>query len=133
MSYLEDSIDWQVVRDVDAWLDAKVSPEYKSQPLAQDWARITKIAEELGEATDKFIAVTGQNPRKGKSGSIDDVLDELADVAMTAILAMHHFTKNDSVLREIFRRKQSFLYQRMIKEQNAPKSAQEQEQHFNLG
>jgi hypothetical protein len=35
---------------MDLWLDDAVSDSYKEQPLAQDWARIAKIAEEAGEA-----------------------------------------------------------------------------------
>lgn len=96
MSYQEDTIDWQAMTYVDAWLDNAVQQQYKNQPLAQDWARISKVAEELGEAIQAFIGYTGQNPRKGIINDIEDVLDELADTALTAMLAMLHFTKNSS-------------------------------------
>jgi hypothetical protein len=86
------------LRDLIAWmddhLDADVADPYKEQPLAQDWARVAKVAEEAGEAVDALIGVTGQNPRKGFYGSRDDLLDELADVALTGLYAMQHFTKN---------------------------------------
>lgn len=81
---------------IDAWLDDAVSPAYKAQPLAQDWARLSKIGEELGEAIDAFILHTGQNPRKPQADAMDEVLNELADVACTAILCMLHFTKDES-------------------------------------
>lgn len=81
---------------VDAWLDSAVSPAYKAQPLAQDWARISKVGEELGEVIDAFILHTGPNHRKPGVDCMDDVLNELADVACTAILAMLHFTKDES-------------------------------------
>jgi hypothetical protein len=79
---------------IDEWLDRDVAAQYKDQPLAQDWARISKVSEELGEAIQNFIGATGQNPRKGTINDIDDVLEELADTAITAMLAIQHFTKN---------------------------------------
>jgi hypothetical protein len=79
----------------DEWLDTKVGSLYKGQPLAQDWARISKVAEELGEAIEKFILATGQNPRKPQERTaMDDCLGELADVAWTGVLAIQHFTKS---------------------------------------
>lgn len=96
MSYQEDTIDWLMVDFVDRWLDAAVGDIYKVQPMAQDWARISKVAEELGEAIQAFIGYTGQNPRKGKINGLSDVLEELADTAITAILAIQHFTGSTS-------------------------------------
>ena len=81
---------------IDKWLDDNVSEEYKAQPLAQDWARVAKMTEELGEAIDAFIGLTGQNPRKGYYGTRDDLLDELADAALASILAIQHFTKDEA-------------------------------------
>lgn len=49
---------------------------------------IMKIAEEFGEAVQAHIGVTGQNPRKGVYGTREDVLKELADVIVTAGIAM---------------------------------------------
>jgi hypothetical protein len=103
MSYHEDSIDWQQLAEFDCYLDECVSADYKAEPLAQDWARISKVSEELGEAVAKFILLTGQNPRKGMHGSMDDVLEELADTAFTAIYAIQHFTKNDARTRQVLR------------------------------
>src|SRR5215468_1460850 len=83
------------IRTADLWLDECVSPEYKDQPLAQHWARVAKTKEEKGEAVEKLILWTGQNPRKLRSPAAKhDMLSELADEAMTAILAIQHFTKN---------------------------------------
>jgi hypothetical protein len=114
MSYQEDSIDWQIIHYVDNWLDDEVSREYRDQPLAQDWARIAKVIEELGEAVSAMIGATGQNPRKGTINHRDDILNELGDVVMTGILAIQHFTKSTSATREILRNKQSFIYRRMM-------------------
>lgn len=103
MSYQEDSIDWQDVQYIDEWLDSKVSPAYQEQPLAQDWARLSKVSEELGEAIQEFIGLTGQNPRKGVTSSEPQFLEEVADTLITALLCMQHFTKDTWVTREIIR------------------------------
>ena len=100
---------------IDAWLDAKVSQRYKDQPLAQDWARVTKVVEEAGEAIEELILWTGQNPRKqdpGFSAELTDLLDELADTAATALLGMTHFTKDGPRTLAIFRSKLSTIYDR---------------------
>lgn len=99
---------------VDAWLDDSVSPAYKAQPLAQDWARLSKIGEELGEAIDAFILHTGQNPRKPQADAMDEVLGELADVACTAILAMLHFTKDESKAGAVLVDKVQSIGRRMV-------------------
>ncbi|RBQ20826.1 hypothetical protein DP939_07050 [Spongiactinospora rosea] len=46
------------------------------------------IAEEFGEAVQAYIGVTGRNPRKGVYGTREDVQKELADVIVTAGIAM---------------------------------------------
>jgi hypothetical protein len=84
------------ITDIDRYLDSQVAEQYLVQPLAQDWARIAKISEELGEVVDAFIGITGQNPRKGYYSSQEDVIKELLDVACTALLAVEHFTKDGS-------------------------------------
>lgn len=85
---------FKMIELFDAHLDDNVAEVYKEQPLAQDWARVCKVAEELGEAITDLIAYTGQNPRKGKYGEQVEMLKELADIANTATLAIQHFTKN---------------------------------------
>lgn len=82
------------VQLVDEWLDENTAQEYKEQPLAQDWARIGKVIEELGETITALIAYTGQNPRKGIYGTEWEMLDEFADTLITCILGMQHFTKD---------------------------------------
>lgn len=117
MSYMQDSIDWQTIDIVNDWLDRKVASKYHDQPLAQDWARISKVIEELGEAIQAFIGYTGQNPRKGVTHSKEEVLDELGDTALTAILAMYHFTSNSVDIRQILSRKQKLLLDRIPKQE----------------
>jgi NTP pyrophosphatase (non-canonical NTP hydrolase) len=50
--------------------------------------RILKLTEEVGEAAEAFIGVHGLNARKGVCHSREDLLDELADVIITAAVAM---------------------------------------------
>jgi hypothetical protein len=81
------------IRTADLWLDECVSPDYDT--LAQHWARVAKTSEEIGEAIAQLILWTGQNPRKPRNpGAYDDMLSELADTALTGILAIQHFTKD---------------------------------------
>ena len=87
---------------MDEHLDRDAAAVYIEQPLAQDWARVAKVVEEAGEAIDALIGFTGQNPRKGTYGTKEQLLGELADVALTGIYAIQHFTKDiDETLRLI--------------------------------
>lgn len=139
MSYLEDSIDWRAIHDIDIWLDEGVGPLYQQQPFAQDWARVGKLAEELGEAMENMpasateqdykraaaisvalgkaiqalISFTGQNPRKPqRPEGFTEMLDELADTVITGILAIQHFTKDAQTTRDLVRGKLARIEQR---------------------
>lgn len=87
--------------EIDNWLDTQLPYNYTINGLAQDWARIAKIQEEAGEAVAAFIGATGQNPRKGVTHDMEDVISELGDVAFTAILAILHFTKDPVRTEEV--------------------------------
>jgi len=50
--------------------------------------RLLKLTEEVGEAAEAFIGMQGLNSRKGTCRSRDDLLAELADVIITAAIAM---------------------------------------------
>ena len=104
---------WQLVGLFDRHLDEGVAQEYKDQPLAQDWARVSKVNEEAGEAVQALIALTGQNPRKGVTGTLGELLDELADTALTAIYAIQHFTKDEGTTRRIIEHKVVYHSQRV--------------------
>lgn len=89
--------DWNLfedIRDITAWLDT-------SNPASphEDAMRVMKLMEESGEAAAAYVGLTGQNPRKGKTHTMDDLLSELADVAITALCAMQHFTQDEVVTR----------------------------------
>ena len=90
------------ITSIDEWLDGNVGSTYNVAPLAQDWARVSKIAEELGEAISELILYTGQNPRKPiDPDAYERMLKELADVVCTGTLAIQHFTKNEEATRSI--------------------------------
>lgn len=84
---------------ISAWIDAGNAGR---DPEAQHWGRISKIGEEFGEVIAAYIGATGQNPRKGVTHSIQNVLDELLDVALTALAAYEHLTDNRGVALEHF-------------------------------
>lgn len=119
-----------IIETVDTWLDRDVADDYKDQPLAQDWARVAKLAEEAGEAAEALhagpgepsaqdearvaditastgrvisalISCTGQNPRKGVCGTMDEMTGELADVVCTGLFALQHFTKDPKLTADI--------------------------------
>lgn len=75
------------------WVDS--SPENrKRDPEALLWGRVSKVAEEHGEAIDVLIGLTGQNPRKGFHGGTDELIKELLDTATSALGAVEHITGN---------------------------------------
>lgn len=82
----------EAVEIANDWLDRDVSPEYRAQPLAHLWARVTKVCAEGGEVMDALSKMTGENPRKGACGTQDELLAELGDTASAAVLAIQHLT-----------------------------------------
>lgn len=56
--------------------------------------RLLKLTEEVGEVADAFLGVHGLNKRKGVCRTRDDLLAELADVIITAAVAMSGVTGN---------------------------------------
>lgn len=105
---------WNEITDVDDWLDCDVARAYSDQSLAQDWARVAKVAEETGEAIAELILSTGQNPRKGRDPDARErMLAELADVALTGILGIQHFTKDADETRLLIERRMARMWNRM--------------------
>ncbi len=74
---------WETVRAARAWLDD--ANGVSGQEMT---CRILKVTEEAGEAAGAWIGVLGTNPRKGVTHTVDDVAAELADVAMSALVAI---------------------------------------------
>lgn len=59
--------------------------------------RTDKIMEEAGEVGSAVSGLYGENPRKGVTHTIADVLDELLDVAITALAAYESLTGNSGL------------------------------------
>ncbi|MEU7021899.1 MazG-like family protein [Streptomyces sp. NPDC046203] len=76
---------WNHVTRLRQWLDADAAPA-----SAEDTRllRVLKISEELGEVAEAVHGALGANPRKGSSHSWSDVVKELADVIVTAAVAL---------------------------------------------
>lgn len=68
------------------WDDVKRLHEYHGDVPVE--VRILKLTEEVGEAAEALIGMRGLNARKGVCHTHDDLLDELADVIITAAVAM---------------------------------------------
>lgn len=56
--------------------------------------RLLKVQEEGGEVAEAVIGFTGANKRKGYTHTEEDVAKELADVVVTAMVAMHDWTES---------------------------------------
>ncbi len=72
-----------VARAAAAWLDA-----HNGRGQEEVTHRILKLVEEVGEVAEARIGQLGQNPRKGVTHTRDDVAAELADVVITALVAL---------------------------------------------
>lgn len=70
-----------------AWLDQSNGTSDHETAM-----RLMKLSEEVGEVTEAYIGMVGQNPRKGVTHTASDVADELCDVIVTALVALHRFS-----------------------------------------
>lgn len=76
------------------WIDT--SPDYPERGTELHMRRrIDKITEELGEVTEAMGGTWGENPRKGVTHTLYDVLKELLDVATAAVGAYESLTENE--------------------------------------
>jgi NTP pyrophosphatase (non-canonical NTP hydrolase) len=74
---------WAAVARLTAWLD-----DHNGSSTPETALRLLKVSEEAGEVASAWIGVTGQNPRKGETHTVDDVADELCDVIVAAMVAL---------------------------------------------
>lgn len=77
--------------ELSLWID-EAPANAARDPEAQTWGRLAKVSEEAGEVIKAYIGLTEQNPRKGKTHSKADVLEELLNTALTALAAYEHMT-----------------------------------------
>jgi NTP pyrophosphatase (non-canonical NTP hydrolase) len=68
-------------------------------------ARLLKLTEEVGEVAEAWIGIQGLNSRKGICKSREDLLDELADVIITAAVAMNGVAGDMDQARSHFERR----------------------------
>jgi hypothetical protein len=84
----------QRITALSKWLDE--SEANVRRPAAEaTLLRFLKVGEEAGEMFAEIIGWTGQNPRKGVTANLLDVIEEALDVAITAIGAVEHATGNN--------------------------------------
>jgi NTP pyrophosphatase (non-canonical NTP hydrolase) len=90
-----DETAWNTVDRLVDWLDRNSDLPEETRTILQ----ILKITEEAGEVAEAVIGATGQNPRKGRSHTWEDVQEELCDVIVTAMVAL---TRINPDARELF-------------------------------
>jgi NTP pyrophosphatase (non-canonical NTP hydrolase) len=73
---------------------------------------ILKLAEETGEVASAFIDLNGWNKRKGVCSTVDDLLDELGDIIITAAVAMTGITGDPSAAERCFQRRLAIVAER---------------------
>lgn len=76
---------WDRVTRLRMWLDTDAAPTSVEDARL---LRVLKISEELGEVAEALHGALGANPRKGASHGWGDVAKELADVIVTAAVAL---------------------------------------------
>ena len=65
-------------------------------------AQLLKMAEEVGEAAEAYLGMTGLNRRKGVSHTREDLVGEVSDVIITASVAIVRLTGSPSGARAAF-------------------------------
>ncbi|MEU6309978.1 MazG-like family protein [Streptomyces sp. NPDC047014] len=99
---------WERIRRIKRWLDDSVGD---LSPREVVLFRVLKVGEEFGEVAEAVHGVNGANPRKGRSHSMDDVMKELVDVAVTALVALETISPGEG--RKEFEKRLEALVDRM--------------------
>jgi hypothetical protein len=107
-----------LLAELSAWIDQAV-PGTETERL---WGRTAKVAEEYGEVVAAIIGYLGQNPRKGRTNGLDEVIVELLDVATAALGAVESLTGNQGRSLMLLGGKVAAVHERM----RAYRSTQEQ-------
>jgi hypothetical protein len=82
------------------WDEAGRLTEYLGEVPVE--AQLLKLSEEVGEVAEAYIGMRGLNPRKGVSHTEADLLGELADVIITAAVAITRVTGSPDAARAAF-------------------------------
>jgi hypothetical protein len=80
---------WATIALLTAWLD-----NHNGSSTPETALRLMKVQEEAGEVAAAWIGVTGQNPRKGVTHDVADVVSELCDVIVAAMVAVTTLTRD---------------------------------------
>ena len=102
---------YEYAEQATAWLD-----NHNGHNELQQTLRILKVAEEAGEAAQKWINHLNANPRRrGLPPSIEEVGDELGDVVGTALVAIASLGLNpeEYVQRHLRKAEERFLSERV--------------------
>ncbi|MBA0050900.1 hypothetical protein E0L36_08330 [Streptomyces sp. AJS327] len=92
---------WDTIVRLTARLDAHSTLPAEQRRILQ----ILKIQEEAGEVAEAVIGATGQNPRKGRSHTWQDVEAEVCDVIVTGMVALRRLNPDaQAVFEEHLRR-----------------------------
>jgi len=59
------------------------------------WRRVTKVCEESGEVWKALAGMVGENPRKGVTNDVTEVIEELLDTALAALGAVEQLTGDE--------------------------------------
>jgi len=78
------------------------------------YARTAKLAEEVGEVMQAVIGWTGDNPRKGISHTDADIVNELCDVILTAMCALHSAVGDERAEAELINTHIAIVYGRLL-------------------
>lgn len=86
---------WEYVTRLREWLDSDAAPTSAEDARL---LRVLKISEELGEVAEALHGALGANPRKGASHGWGDVASELADVIVTAGVALDTVSRDGAAV-----------------------------------
>lgn len=75
------------------WIDGSYPPDLDPETVL--WRRVSKVSSEANEARDALEGYVGENPRKGVTHTLEDVIGELLDTALCALAAVEHITGNN--------------------------------------
>jgi NTP pyrophosphatase (non-canonical NTP hydrolase) len=82
------------IAEISKYIDNNTAPAFRNNETLALFGRVGKVQEEAGEVMAALIGFTGENPRKGITHTADDVVNELLDVALTALCAVEHMVVN---------------------------------------